>query len=333
MFFNIYFLINFILVKILLFSHEHFMKNLIRLSILLFYSSLYAQNTDLTKEKLNGKIKHITTIDSKLIDPYKTIVKYNELGNKIEILYFEKKNNKLKESGKESYKYDNKNRLIEYNSSNEHFKEIYKYDENDSLLEKTSFVKNNKPLYKYLFEYDKNKIIKTFFTNYEYGTTVKCEYLYENNKLIEKDYITSNGKTISKESYEYNKNFLNSYVLYDSLGNITSKYDYNYPKDDIKIVEEYRNIDSLEIISTTTYDNNFIIEIQGHKINSHFKYSYDDKANTVLTESFTNGILEEKIIIEYIYDDNKNWIKESITSSIQNSPFNKSFVNRVIEYY
>lgn len=309
------------------------MKNLIVLSLLLFFSSLYAQKTDLTNEKLNGKVKLITTIDSKLIDPYKTIVKYNEQGNKIEVLYFEQNNNKLKESGKESYKYDTKNRLIEYNSSNEYFKEIYKYDENDSLIEKTSFIKNNKPLYKYLFVYDKNKIIKSFFTNYEYATTVKCEYLYEDNRLIEKHYLTPNEKTISKESYKYNQDNLISYIITDSLGKITSKYDYNYPKDNIKIVKEYKVNDSLEITSTTTYNNILITEIQGHKINSHFKYSYDNQANTVLTESFTNGILEEKIIIEYIYDNNRNWIKKSITSTIQYSPYNNSVVNRVIEYY
>ena len=313
------------------------MKNLIGLTILLFCSSLFAQyeqKNDLTNIKLNGKVKIITTIDPKLIDPYKTIIKYNELGNKIETLYFSYNNNKLKMSGRESYKYDSKNRLIEYKSSGDHFKEIYKYDENDSLIEKSSFIKNNKPLYKYLFVYDKNKIIESFFTNYEYATTpVKCEYLYEDNKLIERHCLKPNEKTISKESYIYNQNNLISYVITDSLGNITSKYDYNYPKDNIMIVKEYRINDSLEIKSTTTYNNSLIIEVQGHKTNSHYKYSYDNQGNSVLTEFFRNGILEEKIIIEYIYDNNKNWIKESITSTIQYSPYNNSVVNRVIEYY
>lgn len=312
------------------------MKNLIGLTILLFCSSLFAQyeqKTDLTNIKLNGKVKIITTIDPKLIDPYKTIIKYNELGNKIETLYFSYNNNKLKMSVKESYKYDAKNRLIEYKSSNDHFKEIYKYDENDSLIEKSSFIKNNKPLYKYLFVYDKNKIIKSFFTNYEYATTVKCEYLYEDNKLIERHCLKPNEKTISKESYKYNRNNLISYIKFDSLGNITSKYDYNYPKDNIMIVKEYRINDSLDIKSTTTYNNSLITEVQGHKINSHYKYSYDNQGNSVLTEFYINGILEEKIIIEYIYDNNGNWIKESITSTIQHSPYNNSVVNRVIEYY
>ncbi len=52
------------------------MKNLIGLTILLFCSSLFAQyeqKTDLTNIKLNGKVKIITTIDPKLIDPNKTM--------------------------------------------------------------------------------------------------------------------------------------------------------------------------------------------------------------------------------------------------------------------
>lgn len=202
------------------------------------------------------------------IDTIKHIRKYSQYprnylfdknGN-LSVVQFIKYNDQL--GHKETYKYDNKKRMIEWdqidNDKNEIHKISFKY-EGKYKVDRYKIVNENLKL-EFEYFYDNNfKLIKNIYYPYYQNTPLITEYkydklgrrieelLFDNDKLIEKnviEYDSISGYYWTHQDFEHNKIYI-YYQVDDQYGN------------QIKMVkvDEKRNEISKDN-KVYTYDNN-----------------------------------------------------------------------------
>jgi len=226
------------------------------------YSTLFKNNI---KGDVHKIIENQYWLESKLLYIY--IYIYNYDGN---IVYFERKRNNNSASIKESYTYDNFNKLIKT----------------------TSWMNEDKDK-EIIYKYNKNKLIYKIATIFPiYGDNVsknKTNYIYDTfGNIIEENEEGLNGSITYQLVYKYNnKNQKIEEKCSDAINGFRSK----------ETFDKYNN--NGDVVNSTYYENLFDKGISKNKFKHN--YEYDDNNNWTKQTYILKGKITtiEKREIEY----------------------------------
>lgn len=269
--------------------------------------SLHAQNESEILKR--NKVKHITitnwTMDKdgkETPDGFPRVEEeYDTSGNLIERLSFVSYREKKK--SRDTYKYDDKNHLIE------HATYTYVYFSNDSIAEHFS------EKYAWRFD-DKNNLVYESYKMNERPDVSDWEYnyiyKYDNKGLVvEKESKCKKGKQQGEYSEKY-------YYKYDKYNNLISqrlgnseirKFEIKYFKNSNKIQERERGFGKREFYD----ENGKVIKRMEGTMTKYFKYDslgkvielYDDDPTNVFTNHFY-----------FVYDKNHQLIEATAKNHI-----------------
>ncbi|MCG8794595.1 hypothetical protein [Tenacibaculum finnmarkense] len=202
------------------------------------------EETDLTKEKLKGRVKSYTEISYKAIERFGKIekgerlksiqIKYSNKGNKIETNHY---NSYGSLSSKHIYKYGNKGNKIEksyYNSDGSlSSKHIYKYDNKGNKIEMSYYHSDGILKSKSIYKYDNkgNEIEMRYYVSDDLGFKSISKYDNKGNE-VEMRYYDSGGNF--DEEY---------YSKYDNKGNKIEMSSSNAFGKKSKYIYKYDNFD------------------------------------------------------------------------------------------
>lgn len=242
---------------------------------------LFAQNTDLEKEKIINSPKFVeesftkaiirANIIEDYIQEYYTKTKYNTFGNISEKEFYS-------EAGElvftETYTYDTENKLIKSEMINpeENFIVIKDYEytpegyketksENDIII----------AINEYKIDANKKMIYQKETSMLEDGIFTERKNEYHQDQLIKT--IVNYGKDGYTVTYKYDQNNLPiEEVIHDLKNNLVSKKRRKYD-DKLNLIEEY------------LYDSTGRL-----KTNNRIKYEYDEKGNWTTRTQYANNL-------------------------------------------
>lgn len=247
---------------------------------------------DETSFNLNGKVKilEIKTVNSVIDDTIKTKWKF----------YFDKNNNMLKEyysnenfSEETVFNYDREGLLkssiiiIKQNSVSSSRKSEYEYDKNKNCIAQKFYGRDTLNSIKTSKYDNKNNVIEEAFNsmqNEKYSWRVTYVYDYKKRISLLKSYDADNKEKNSILEFHYDKK---GFII--NINKINSKTKLN----------TYSSIDYDRFGHSISYLS--LDEKKNVKINNVIKNEYDKKGNLVKRETFDNGKLIEKSIMDITY--------------------------------
>jgi len=306
--------------------------SLILLTFLLlvgFNTKIYPQKSDIEIMGLKGKVKSVKQITYDVVKKNGEIHKgrisknssshlyhvFNKDGFNTEVYYYDTSNSESIFDTKNTFKYDDENRLKKKSTSLDgslSSEKIYRYDDRGNLTEMTEnnslgkIIRNNKHRY----DEKGNKIEKI---EYKPDGSLFYKHIYkydDKGNKIEWRYYNSNLKLIYKWKYKYN----------DKGYFIHGKRIYSNGKSDLK--STYKRNNEGVIIEWKQYENGILINNE--------EYKDDDRGNLIeqiILEKF--NFVKKIITYKYEYDKNNNWIKRIIF--LDKEPM--SITEKTLEYF
>ncbi|QMU63711.1 MAG: hypothetical protein GKR88_05020 [Flavobacteriaceae bacterium] len=287
--------------------------------------------SDVSAEKLKGKVKRVSLLTYKPIEKFGEIIKDGETPISIHTIYFNDKGyrteeNKIDSTGNKEleifYTYDAKGNRTEsrwsYPANKErNHKYTYSYDEKRNLIEIIKNKLDGNPEFKITYQYDE-KGNKTGEKTYDFDSKQEYKLVYkydtEGNNIEKNGYDTKDSllyKIINK--YD-TKNKLSKENRYKSDGSLEYRYNYSYDEKGNNTEKSWYNVAQLLVY--------------------RFVYEYDENGSEVeKTANVSNGSLIYKYRSNYEYDAHNNWVRKVTADEKTDIRKPVSIEERKIEYY
>ena len=237
---------------------------------------------------------------------------YNSYNNNTTVTR-RKPDNKQIDKIVKSYNADKLDEQKTFNNDNKGIDRVtYAYDKNGNLIGENLYLGTEAVQYKNVYEYDDNgKKTSDIRYNKDSEIVYKTLFEYDGDKISVRETTNGDGEV------EYIEKF-----TYDDKGNVTVKSTYE-KYDDSETTDKFRYDEKGNKIS-------WVIDKNGVEI-MKAEYTYDDKSNLTLIQTYYGDKLSEteERSYTYEYDDKGNWIKKKV--SINNKP--EFIVERKITYF
>lgn len=243
---------------------------------------------------------------------------------------------------KSTFEYDDAHRLTlktRYSVRGEFWgNHLYNYTQDGQLLEIKIFKSSGKL----------DHITKFFYQN----DTLISKEIYESAIVVSQDYAELAPISLDEKiNYSYKNGLLVKAESFDKNGKLSMTINYNYDQINRCIYKSYWNSENHyeldengNIVKETSYEEgkqNATPVIQRFEkkqlvykkyrfLNDDFeeKWEYDEQGYKIRHQKFKNGVLVEEQKIDFEYDTQNNWVKNTIT--VNGTP--KSLCIRKIQY-
>jgi hypothetical protein len=259
--------------------------------------------SDLQQENIYGNAKSIKEYfyetDSEHYNQYlsnnKALIKRYTLFNVEGFIIEENEYRDGKLHRKRRNTYDKDENLVKEVSydSNEDIKwvDLYTYNKKGYLVENTSIDSLGGIFYRLVNKYDrKGNLVKETYNNTKEPPNIHFYKYDRDNRLIEEGGYDSKGNVDWRNEYTYDVN-----------GNEIENRSYGY---------------SIDYLTTKKYDlSGNVIEQCSHypsnnQLDNKIITNWDSHHNQLKIFNYDGEFLRKEITIEYLYDENNNWIKE-----------------------
>lgn len=292
------------------------------------------EQNDRQKKGYNGEIRYVREIIYSTIKENGTLVKgqvlsdnnfiqFNKLGVIIEKGCYNFDSSTNTSYGKTQYQYNDAGFLIEEVAQiNKPSKSVlYQIEkiEYDTII--------NKPIEKLIFVIASKSVTKE-------KPDIKITYEYDVDGHMIRSHSLSN-LTDTESLYTYNKE---GKVVEQINTETNQKFTYEYDKHDNCIEENEYKDDKLAVRKTSIFDSKgneieCVVEDIQKNTTTKIVVKYDKQNNPIYKERIIDGNLEDKQTIIYEYDEQANWIKQTLTQEEKNADWSGIIVERQIEYF
>lgn len=249
---------------------------LIIIGFLLFGCTKEERKNSLTKAKIHGRVKCITTHEYGALEKFgkiqksglkwSSISKYDHKGNEVEANSYSSDGSI---SARHIYKYDDNGNRIAWDTYNSDWFILYKrksrYDDKGNLLEDTDA--NN---YRYTYKYDDNQnMIEGSIYDPDGSLSGRSIYKYDDNGNKEVNGYSSDGSLHERSNYQYDNhgNLINQ-AIYSSNGSLRIRSTYRYDEHG-NLVEEENNFGGKRSYKYDDFDENGNWRIKTYFINEN----------------------------------------------------------------
>jgi hypothetical protein len=204
------------------------------------------------------------------------------------------------------FHYDNNNRLVKTTAPNSNLHTDYFYN-GDNIIRIEGYDGNNVLRVKYIFEYENDRVIKSFLYNYAmeptivnkkvitYGEdgTIMCVD-YSGNEQLQETFISTTQVKFVNGNIAETDTYYNNPVLY------RSSYTFDVKDNPLYNIKGFDKIWMIglsgganNILTATKYNNTQVVDIQ------NYTYTYNTQNLPLTSTTSVNG---SPVIVSYVYE-------------------------------